>query len=76
MTVELNLMHEENQRLLLENKRLCPVNNEHFILDSKIENQLMMRDNLIKELQESLKYLELENCALKKVKIDNSRQSS
>lgn len=34
-----------------------------------------MRDNFIKELQETIKYLELENCALKKVKIDNSRQS-
>jgi hypothetical protein len=57
MSFELNLMHDENQKLILENKRLCPINNEHFILDSKIENQLLKRDNFIKELQETIKYL-------------------
>ena len=75
MTLDIKLLHEENSKLLQENKRLCPVNNQHFIQDSKIERQLILKDNFIKELQETIKYLQLENGALKRTKIEISKQS-
>lgn len=59
-----------------ENKRLYPVNNDVFIQESKIENQLKARDNVIKELQEKIKYLELENFRLKRAQIESSKQSN
>lgn len=59
-----------------ENKRLYPVNNDVFIQESKIENQLKVRDNVIKELQEKIKYLELENFRLKRAQIESSKQSN
>lgn len=50
---------KENRRLLEEVRRNCKIHSDSFINESKLENQLKVKDTMILQLADKLKYLEL-----------------
>ena len=59
-----------------ELKKVNPIHSDKFINEHKLENEVVQRGLIIKELQEKVKYLELQNLTLKKVKKEKDQQVS